>query len=149
MHTPLLLVQIHQYQTSSKLGRIKLHQIKGCANMPYIRNKIVRIFPIQFSVLYYLMLNNAHPENTHSYQCTLGKRVLTDDQSGGFSHETGLPCSRTGSISCASRGEREGVRSAYCTIRQVWDAKMSNVHKATHHARLSKKLVVTNGLEKV
>ena len=79
--------------------------------MPYIRNRIMHIFPIQLSVLYYLWLNNAHPENTHSYQCTVGKTVLTDDQSGGFSHETGLPCSRTESISCASRGEREGVRS--------------------------------------
>ena len=87
----------------------KPHQIKSCANMPYIRNRTVHIC---FSnPVFCALLNNAHPENTHNYQCIVGKRVLTDDQSGGFSHETGLPCSITGSASCASRGEMEGVRS--------------------------------------
>ena len=77
--------------------------------MPYIRNRTVHI-RISNPVLCALLstVEQCTPRNTHSYQCTVGKRVLTDDQSGGFSHETGLPCSRTGSTSCASRGEREG-----------------------------------------
>ena len=42
-----------QNQTAVKLVAQNPHSIKGCADTPYIRNRVARMFPIHFPVLCY------------------------------------------------------------------------------------------------